>query len=218
MTATRVLVMAKAPHPGQVKTRLGAEVGHHVAADVAAAALLDTLVACREAVGSRRCHLALAGELDGAAREADLRDGLEGWTVRPQRGDGFAERLTHAHLDLGPGPVVQIGMDTPQVDGTLLDQIADQLDGRGAVLGPAVDGGWWALGLRDPADARALEGVPMSRPTTGRDTRAALEATGLDLAKAAKLRDVDTAADAEAVAATIPDSAFARAWRAVSVR
>ncbi|MGH3346946.1 MAG: TIGR04282 family arsenosugar biosynthesis glycosyltransferase [Nocardioides sp.] len=218
MTPTRLLVVAKAPHPGQVKTRLGAEVGHLVAADVAASALLDTLLACREAFGPDRCHLALAGDLSGAALEADLRDELAGWTVRPQRGDGLATRLTHAHLDLGPGPVVQIGMDTPQVHERLLDQVAGQLDGRGAVLGPAVDGGWWALALRDPADARALGGVAMSRATTGRDTRAALEAAGLDVAEAAELRDVDTAADAEAVAATIPESAFARAWRAVPVR
>jgi len=218
MTATRFLVVAKAPHPGQVKTRLAAEVGHEVAADVAAAALLDTMAACREAVGAHRCHLALAGALDGAAREEELRDGLAGWTVRAQRGDGFAARLRYAHLDLGPGPVLQIGMDTPQVHGRLLDQVAGQLDGRVAVLGPAVDGGWWALALRDPTDARALLRVPMSRATTGRDTRAAFEAAGLDVAEAAELRDVDTAADADAVAAAIPDSAFARAWRAVPVR
>lgn len=218
MTAIRFLVVAKAPHPGHVKTRLGAEIGHEVAADVAAAALLDTMVACREAVGPGRCHLALLGALDGAAREEELRDGLAGWTVRPQRGDGFAARLAHAHLDLGRGPIVQIGMDTPQVDERLLDQVAGQLDGRDAVLGPAVDGGWWVLALRDPTDARALGRVPMSRDTTGRDTRAALEAAGLDVAEAAELLDVDTAADAEAVAAAIPDSAFARAWRAVAVR
>ena len=218
MTAVRLLVVAKAPRAGRVKTRLGDEVGHHLAADVAAAALLDTLLACREAVGPDRCHLALGGDLGGATREVELRDALVGWTVRPQRGDGFGARLGHAHEDLGPGPVIQIGMDTPQVDGPLLTEVAAWLDTSSAVLGPAVDGGWWALGLRDPRRAGVLRDVRMSRPTTGRDTRAALQSAGLHVAEAPELRDVDTAADAAAVAAAVPDSAFARAWSAVPVR
>jgi uncharacterized protein len=217
VTPVRFLVVAKAPHAGRVKTRLGDEVGHGLAADLAAAALLDTLGACRAAAGPERCHLALAGDLDGAAREAELRDRLAGWTVLPQRGEGLGARLAHAHQDLGPGPVVQVGMDTPQVDGPLLTAVADRLDSSSAVLGPAVDGGWWVLGLRDRG-ADALRDVRMSRPTTGRDTRAVLLSAGLDVAEAAELRDVDTAADAVAVAATVPSSAFARAWRAVPVR
>lgn len=218
MTHVRFLVVAKAPHAGRVKTRLGEEVGHGLAARLAAAALLDTLAACRAAAGPERCHLALAGDLDGAAQEMELRDALAGWTVLPQRGEGLGARLVHAHQDLGPGPVVQVGMDTPQVDVSLLTAVADRLDSSGAVLGPAVDGGWWVLGLRDPRDAVVLRDVRMSRPTTGRDTRAALQSTGLDVAEAAELRDVDTAADADAVAATVPCSAFARTWSAVAVR
>jgi glycosyltransferase A (GT-A) superfamily protein (DUF2064 family) len=218
VTTVRLLVVAKAPHIGQVKTRLAAEVGHRVAAEVAAAALLDTLAACRDAGGVEQCHLALAGDLAGAARESDLRHALAGWTVRPQRGTGLAARLAHAHHDLGPGPVVQIGMDTPQVDGALLRTVGGLLDAHEAVLGPAVDGGWWALGLRDPDRARALTGVRMSLPTTGRDTRSALERAGLTVSEAVALRDVDTRADAELVAAEAPTSEFARAWRRVLVR
>ncbi len=218
MTAVRFLVVAKAPHPGRVKTRLGAAVGLRVAAEVAAAALLDTLVACRAAAGVERCHLALSGDLTDAPRESDLRDALTGWTVRQQRGTGLAERLIHAHDDLGTGPVVQIGMDTPQVDGALLSGVADRLDTHDGVLGPAVDGGWWALGLRDPSRARLLSDVRMSLPTTGRDTRAALESVGLTVAEAALLRDVDTASDADLVVAEVPESAFAEAWPGVPVR
>jgi uncharacterized protein len=214
----RVLVVAKAPHPGRVKTRLGAVIGERPAAEVAAAALLDTLATCREAVGPDRCVAAVAGDLAGAVREHELRAALAGWTVVPQRGDDFAARLAAAHHDAGPGPVVQVGMDTPQLSTALLLEVAAGLDDHDAVLGPAPDGGWWVLGLRDPAHAAALTGVPMSTPTTGRDTASALRAAGLDVAEGPVLDDVDTVADADAVLRSAPDGEFARAWQSVSSR
>ncbi|MDT7600215.1 MAG: uncharacterized protein QOK26_2292, partial [Pseudonocardiales bacterium] len=73
--------------------------------------------------------------------------------------------------------------------------------GPDAVLGPAADGGWWALGLRDPRAAKAIASVPTSRPDTGEATLRALRAAGLSVAVLPELRDVDTAEDALAVAA-----------------
>ena len=72
MSGLRVLVVAKAPVPGQVKTRLGIEIGMTEAAEIAAASLLDTLAACRDAVGPDACHLALAGDLADAVRRDEL--------------------------------------------------------------------------------------------------------------------------------------------------
>jgi glycosyltransferase A (GT-A) superfamily protein (DUF2064 family) len=131
-----------------------------------------------------------------------------------QRGGGFGDRLVNAHLDAArePGAVVQVGMDTPQVTADRLTDVADGLARHEAVLGAAPDGGWWVLGLRVPAHAEALRPVAMSSPRTGRDTRAALVGAGLDVGAAAPLRDVDTVADAEAVARQVPGSRFARAW------
>jgi glycosyltransferase A (GT-A) superfamily protein (DUF2064 family) len=135
--------------------------------------------------------------------------------VVPQRGGDFGERLVRAHLDAGAveGPVVQIGMDTPQVTAADLTAVADGLRRHEAVLGDAPDGGWWVLGLRRPDAAAALRGVPMSTPTTGVDTRMALEAAGLAVGTTTELTDVDTVADADAVAALAPDGRFAVAWR-----
>lgn len=221
---THVLVVAKAPVPGWVKTRLGAEIGMEQAAQVAAASLLDTLAACTEGYGADCCHLALAGNLTSAARGRSITRALARWSVFPQRGDGLADRLVHAHNDVAKratGPVVQIGMDTPQVTPVLLgDAVAalgdsgerDDPHGYDAVLGPAVDGGWWVLALRDPRTATPLRGVVMSTATTHDDTRRALAASGLRVTTTAVLRDVDTAADARAAVEAAPDGLFARAW------
>ena len=210
---TRALVVAKAPVPGRVKTRLGEHIGMAEAADVAAASLLDTVLACRDAFGPDECLLALEGDLADAVRGDELRRLLDGWRIGRQRGVALGERLANAHLDVPPGgPVVQIGMDTPQVTPALLLEAAAALDGQDAVLGPADDGGWWVLVLRRPAGARALRVVPMSTPTTYDDTRAALVGDGLSVGVTAGLRDVDTVGDAEQVAAQAPDGEFARTW------
>ena len=216
MTGARVLVVAKAPVAGQVKTRLGAQVGYAAAAELAAAALLDTIAACRDGFGPDGCLLALSGDLADAVRGAEIVRAVGGWRVARQRGSTFAERLVNAHLDVPPGgPVVQVGMDTPQLTPALLRDAARQLAGSDAVLGPAEDGGWWVLGLREPGGAAALHGVPMSTPTTYVDTRSALTGAGLGVGAAATLRDVDTVADAKAVADAVPDGEFGRAWREV---
>ncbi|WP_137294654.1 TIGR04282 family arsenosugar biosynthesis glycosyltransferase [Nocardioides dongxiaopingii] len=210
-----VLVVAKAPVAGRAKTRLGAVVGDDAAADVAAAALLDTLAAARAAVGADRCVVALTGDLDRAARGEEVAAALAGCVVVPQRGDGFDARLAHAHADAGAvaaRPVVQVGMDTPQVTAEHLDAVAGALADHDAVLGAAGDGGWWVLGLRDAARGAALRGVPMSTPTTLDDTAAALRSAGLTVGETAVLRDVDTAEDAAAVALEAPGTQFAAAW------
>lgn len=192
------LVVAKAPVPGLAKTRLAATIGDAAAAQLAAASLLDTLDAVSAADVDHRV-VALTGTLADAARTQELTRALASFTVIAQRGDGLGERLANAHADAANGgAVLQIGMDTPQVTARMLSDAAAQLDGSD-VIGPAEDGGWWALGLRDPAMARALLSVPMSEPSTGTDTRAALTAAGASLAALEDLRDVDFETDLDPV-------------------
>ncbi len=212
----RVLVVAKAPVSGLVKTRIGAVIGPDAAAALAAAALLDTIEAASTAVGPERCHLSLAGDLSTAVRGAEITGALSGWTITEQRGEGFAARLAAAHLDAGPGPVAQIGMDTPQVTARDLANVFVDLDGLDAVLGAAGDGGWWVLGRHDPHAMEVLADVAMSQPTTYAHTWAALESHGQRLAPTSQLRDVDTIDDAEAVARAASDTRFAQTWRAVA--
>ncbi len=212
--SARALIVAKAPVIGEVKTRLGAEIGMAAAADLAAAALLDTMAACQTAFGAESCFLALAGDLSRAERSNELAVALEGWKVFDQRGDDFAARLVHAHTDIPQGsPVVQVGMDTPQVRAEDLRGVAAGLADADAVLGPADDGGWWVLALTSPEPARVLRAVAMSTATTYDDTRRALRAHGVRVASAQPMRDVDTATDAAVVAGHCPATRFARAWQ-----
>ena len=228
MTLPVVLVLAKAPLPGRVKTRLAATVGDAAAAKLAEAALLDTLATCTEAFRAPRCYLALAGPEPRAGTALALL--LEGWTVLPQRGACLAERILAAHRSvhaLTGAPVVQVGMDTPQVSTQQLAGIGELLARHGTpVHGPAEDGGWWVLGTRSPRDLAGLERVPMSTPHTGAVTLALLEANRARLRHAASgqvrlapvLTDVDDAGDAEVVAAAAPASRFAEAWRSLTSR
>jgi glycosyltransferase A (GT-A) superfamily protein (DUF2064 family) len=214
-----LLVVAKAPVPGLAKTRLTPPATPEQAADIAAAALLDTLDAVRHTPGAVPV-VAMTGNLDWACRADEIRAALAPMTVIGQRGADFADRLANAHADAAwccPGlPIVQIGMDTPQVTPELLHDTAALLADADVVLGPAVDGGWWALGLRDPFHANALRSVPMSREDTGARTLAALTRYHTNIMIAATLSDVDTVDDALLVAARVPASRFAGAVAAIT--
>ncbi|MFC0007744.1 TIGR04282 family arsenosugar biosynthesis glycosyltransferase [Micromonospora siamensis] len=215
---TVLLLLAKAPVPGAVKTRLCPPATPRLAARIAAAALLDTIDAIR-ATEAVTPVLALAGRLSDAVGAVELAGATAGWPVLPQRGDDLATRIVHAHADVAdawPGrPVFQIGMDTPQLTPARLSAAVRRLADGDAVLGRAADGGWWGLGLRDPRHAAALRAVPTSTPDTCRLTWAALRGRGLRVAPLPVLRDVDVWADALAVAALAPGGRFARAVAAL---
>jgi len=202
--AAQVVVIAKEPVPGRVKTRLTPPFTPAEAAELAEAALADTLAAVADTTVARRV-LALDGR-PGHWLPA-------GFDVIGQRGTGLDERiagaLADAHVTM-PVPVVLIGMDTPQVTPDLLAAAAEPLVSgtADAVFGMAEDGGFWLLGLRE-IDPALVVGVPMSRPDTGSRQLARLEQAGLRVQMLPELTDVDTASEAERVAAATPGSRFA---------
>jgi rSAM/selenodomain-associated transferase 1 len=195
----QLVVLAKQPRAGRSKTRLCPPLTPEQAADVARAALLDTLDVVSATPVRRRVVV-----LDGSPRDL-VPDGFD---VLPQRGDGLDERLAAAFEDVFAGctaPVLLIGMDTPQVTPALLAQAAAALAEAPAVLGLAEDGGWWLAGLHAP-DARAFVGVPMSADDTGASQLARLRELGLDPQLLPVLRDIDRIEDLTAVAAAMPSS------------
>jgi rSAM/selenodomain-associated transferase 1 len=207
----QLIVIAKEPVPGRVKTRLTPPFSPADAAALAQAALADTLAAVAVTPVRRRV---LA--LDGAPG-----DWLPaGFDVIGQRSGGLDERLAAAYSDAyasAPLPMVLIGMDTPQVTADLLsDAVESLVTGEAdAVFGPATDGGFWLLGLRRP-DRSLLAGVPMSTRETGRRELDRLASAGLRVALAPRLTDVDTFDEAEEIAGLIPDSRFAAAFRSAA--
>ncbi|MFG1808112.1 DUF2064 domain-containing protein [Streptomyces sp. NPDC049040] len=198
---TTLMVIAKEPVPGRVKTRLTPPYAPREAAALAAAALADSLAAVLATPADRRWLV-----LDGSPGDW-LPPGLE---VVPQVAGGLDERLAAAFAAC-TGPALLIGMDTPQVTPELLGEaVAPGPDGADAWFGPAVDGGFWAIGMASP-DPALLRGVPMSTASTGRAQRDRLVAAGLTVRDLPTLRDVDTAADARLVAAEAPGTRFAAA-------
>lgn len=205
---TTLLVIAKAPVPGKVKTRLCPPFTPEQAARLAEAALIDTLETVLAAPADRRILV-----LDGTPGKWLP----AGFTVVPQVSGTLDVRLAAAFASVEPesGPALLVGMDTPQLTPEHLAVDWSQpstVRGPDAVLGPADDGGFWCIGFREPTvtlAAHAIVDVPMSRADTGAAQAARLAALGLRTKWLVPLRDVDTAADAEAVALERPDRRFA---------
>lgn len=198
-----VAVVAKECLPGKVKTRLAPALTFDGAARVAAASLADTLDTVRALPATRRVLF-----FDGDV----LPVGADGFHVLHQPGGGLDERLGFL-FDAIDGPLLLVGMDTPQVSAEALAPLFEDA-ARDAWFGPAEDGGFWSLYLREPT-GDLLRGVPMSQDDTGAVQLARLTDAGLDVGLLEPLLDVDTVADADRVAALAPDSRFAQALRAL---
>nr|WP_243876576.1 DUF2064 domain-containing protein [Streptomyces sp. 846.5] len=217
------MVLAKSPVPGRVKTRLTPACTPEQAAALAEAALADTLETLGRVPAGRRVLV-----LEGAPG----RWLPPGWEVLPQAGGGLDVRLAQAFAAVAGDtagnrtagnktPALLVGMDTPQLSARMLAEALSPAGRTGvdAWFGPAVDGGFWTLGLARPSAELArqlLLGVPMSTSTTGAVLRGRLAAAGLSVAALPALTDVDTVAEAAEVAELAPHTRFAETWRMVS--
>lgn len=199
-----IVVLAKEPIAGKVKTRLQAAFTPVESAALAAAALTDTLRVVRCTPGVRRV----------LAWEGDPQRWSSGFEVVEQSSGSLNDRLAAAfslaRADAGGSPILLIGMDTPQVTTELLMTRWGDAD---AVLGLSEDGGFWAIGLRDGDPGEVFAGVQMSTSRTGSDQFARLLDLGLDVRLLPRLRDVDTPADADFVAGRFPQLEFACCYR-----
>lgn len=200
-THATVIVLAKEPVAGRVKTRLVPPLTHTAAARLAAAALSDT-VAVVSRVPARERVLAFDGDVAGWLPS--------GWRHVTQSGGGLDVRLGAAFDAVGAGPAVLFGMDTPQLRPA--DLVGFDPSRYDACFGPAADGGYWTIGFADARNAAAaIRGVPMSSAHTGAVQLRRLHERGMRVQILDTLVDVDTIDTAVAVAELAPHTAFAAA-------
>lgn len=187
-------VMAKAPKPGRVKTRLSPPLTPEQAAAINAAFLRDTvanlLLACRECAAVPVISYTPVGE--EAAFAGILPDGTP---LLPQRGDGFGERLLTTASDLlacGFSAVCLIDSDSPTVPTAEFVRAVHALREPGVVLGRSEDGGYYLLGLSE-AHGRLFHEISWSTELVGEQTAARARELGLQLTELEQWYDVDDA-------------------------
>ena len=193
-TGRRVLIVfARAPEVGRVKTRLAAEVGDSTALAIYRR-LAERVLAAVQANGSYSITVAYA---PGGARRA-MREWLgTEVALRPQAGGDLGARMAGAIGDAiaaGAERVVVIGTDCPQVTAAVVQEAFDRLDAADLVLGPAMDGGYYLIGMAR-LHSRLFEDVPWSSPDTLRITLESARAAGLSVELLEQRRDIDTADD-----------------------
>lgn len=187
----QLVVMAKRPGIGLVKTRLARGIGAVAATRFYRRTSLDVL---RRVAGDPRWQTLLALAPDRAVHDKGVwPDGLP----RIAQGPGdLGQRMGRLMRDLPAGPVVIVGSDIPGIAPAHIAEAFRKLGQADAVFGPADDGGYWLVGLRRrPRIAEIFEGVRWSSETTLADTLANANRAGLSVARVATLADVDTAED-----------------------
>ncbi len=199
-----VIVFAKYPEPGRVKTRL---IGPLTAAQAAEVHLrcLHVTMACVAAVEG--VDIVLAGspgeagfrELLGSAPGAGCYGGLRIW---PQCEGDLGRRLGEAverAFDEGGRRVLVVGSDCPGMTPADVSQAIRELDRHDVVAGPALDGGYYLLGMRRRVDS-LFESIDWSSPRALKQTMAQAAAAGLTVAMLPERRDVDDYGDIMALA------------------
>ncbi|MHC6231840.1 TIGR04282 family arsenosugar biosynthesis glycosyltransferase [Arthrobacter sp. MMS24-T111] len=199
-----IAVIAKECVPGQVKTRLTPPLTPGQAAALAQVSLSQSLQCVRSLPATRRVLV-----FDGTPHPRDA----AGFDLVAQSPGRLDQRLAAICSEV-TGPLLILGMDTPHLSraplAALLADWSLPVPSHDSWIGPASDGGFWALALQQP-DPDLIEGVKMSTPETGAQQAARITAAGLVLGLLPTLRDVDHFADALAAARECPGTPFARA-------
>jgi len=187
MPEPHVIVFLKAPRLGTVKTRLAATIGD--------AAALEAYLAMTETVLrklTQSTNVQLRFTPDDA--EPEIRPWLQnGWQAVPQGEGDLGERMQRAFAD-ADGPVLIIGTDCPSMQANDLTEAADALQDFDIVLGPALDGGYWLIGLNAPCPA-LFDGIIWSTDQVLNQTLARVKAAGLTCQLLREQADVDTEED-----------------------
>ena len=183
-----LMIFAKAPEPGEVKTRLASSVGAEEACRIYRQLLAEVLENLRGLTG-----VELRFTPDD--RETDFTAYLQkSWFTRAQGAGDLGARLTRAFLDAfedGARRVVAIGSDCPEVIAADITEAWQALEDHDVVLGPATDGGYWLIGLR-AAHPEIFRGIPWSSESVFAATCESAKKANLSTYLLRVLSDVDT--------------------------
>lgn len=191
---TPVGVMAKAPEPGRVMTRLGESIGMERAARFYVGCLGWILTRLRESTS----RLVLFYDPPGA--EDRLRElyGLDpAFPMVAQSGSDLGERMARALEYLHhrySGPAILVGSDCPDLPLEYLERAGERLGEADLVLGPAVDGGYYLVGMMEPSPG-LFEEMTWSRPDVLKRTLRRACERGMRVVMLPVWRDLDTLAD-----------------------
>jgi rSAM/selenodomain-associated transferase 1 len=196
----RLVIFIKNPVYGRVKTRLAADLGNEQALSI-----------YRQLLAHTRTQ-ALACAAERLLFYSDTIDEPDEWPVaffskHLQQGSDLGARMAHAlgQALAGGERAVLIGSDIPGLTAGILTQAFDLLDTHDFVLGPAADGGYYLIGMRQPA-AAVFENITWSTPTVLQATLERIQALGGSCGLLPTLSDIDTAADWQAWQAGINEA------------
>jgi len=204
--ACALAIMAKAPVPGKVKTRLSPPLTAQQAADLNACFLRDTVENLTDAANAVAAKVVISYTPAGA-EEAFTGILPEDALLLSQRGDSFGERLLYTAADLfacGFAAVCLIDSDSPTVPTAEFARAAETLlrPGNRAVLGPSSDGGYYLLGLQS-AQAHLFERIDWSTDVVVEQTLERAREIGLPMVQLAEWYDVDDAISLERLCAEL---------------
>ncbi len=196
-----LIVFAKRPEPGRVKTRLVPHFTPAEAAELYRAMLADVLEASAAMAAQTGLEAVLAVAPAGACAEL-ARSCPPAFRVVPQRGPDLAARMEWAVAEAGATgatPILLRGSDSPALDPDAIGEALAALAEHDLVLCPDRDGGYGLVALRRPAPG--LFSHPMSTRSVLEDTRTRAEHLGLRSAVLAPRFDIDSADDLRRLAA-----------------
>ena len=197
MTATFGMFV-KYPEPGRVKTRLAAEIGDRLAADLYAAFVQDLMARFRDLPVRRILAYTPDDERTREFFECRFDRGQmedSGYELWPQPEGSLAERMIAFFDKFGPEPVVLIGSDSPTLDRFDVEYALQRIREVDCVLGPAADGGLYLIGLRGEQVSRILRKVEWGTSRVLEQTIGEARRFGLSLDTLRLWYDIDTLDD-----------------------
>ena len=210
MTEAALLVFAKVPEPGRVKTRLTSSYRPDQAADLYEAFLLDALDQYASLSVDVRLHF------PQPVSSVPSRFLSEKWSLHQQRGEGLGERMLHATLEaFGAGyrQVMLIGTDHPTLPSAFLVRALQHLQqAKQVVIGPSDDGGYYALGMNE-AYPQLFRGLTYSHSEVFDQALERALQTGAVVTVLPSWYDVDTPAEVDRLKAelqTLPKETLPR--------